>query len=201
MASGCRPSHEGRLAGLHTSRSNLHCVAKASECAVAREKWRMSTQNIEGILMLGNPVRRRRARAPKGNRLRAVGARGEPILTSKAIRRGAENCRRTDGGQRKHAHRARGRLAVAQLCVTMTGLGLAERPRTLAGDRYLRLRLAGHLLCRLCAPGHCRAVSVGLAGPVTAPGKDHCGCAHRVQPKQLQCPAPISAQPPRSLAA
>ena len=90
LASGCRPSHEGRLAGLHTSRSNLHCVAKASECAVAREKWRMATQNIEGILMLGNPVRRRRARAPKGNRLRAAGARGEPILTSKAIRRSAE---------------------------------------------------------------------------------------------------------------
>ena len=37
------------------------------------------------------------ARAPKGNRLRAVGARGEPILTSRAIRRGAENRRRTDG--------------------------------------------------------------------------------------------------------
>ena len=59
--------------------------------------------------MLGNPVRRRRARAPKGNRLRAAGARGEPILTSKAIRRGAENAAERTAGQRKRARRARGR--------------------------------------------------------------------------------------------
>ena len=112
---------------------------------------------------------RRRARAPKGNRLRAAGARGEPILTSRAIRRGAENCRRTYGRAEEACASSARSLRRCSTLKPSQALGVAERPRTLAGDRYLRLRLAGHLACRLCAPGHCGAVSVGLAGPVTPP--------------------------------
>ena len=89
--------------------SDLHCVVKASECAEARERWRVTTQKYRKDTHAKQSFARWRARAPKGNRLRAAGARGEPILTSKAIRQGAENAAERTAGQRKRARRARGR--------------------------------------------------------------------------------------------